>query len=154
MKAQDVFAGSPAERQYQRDNFFHANQQISTIARWIQRHGADDLLVRFDARTAKQFRVQKVHLFVLGRYLAHFSGGPAPDQRAAWGSWAEVLRLTDDTPFDATTRNPPSTLYARLRDTAPHFAAPDSDNEAIRLDGLRLDLYPSFAAYKASQQAV
>ena len=152
LKAQDPFARSPAERQYQRDNFFHANHQISTIARWIQRQGADNLLARFDARTAKQFRVQKVHLFVFGRYLARFSGDPAPDRRAAWGSWAEVLRLTDDTPFEATARNPLSTLFARLRDPASRRAVLDVDSDTIRLDGLRLDLYRSFAAYKAAQQ--
>ena len=151
LKAQDPFAGSPAERQYQRDNFFHANYQISTIARWLQRHGADEILARFDARAAKQFRVHKVHLFVLGRYLAHFSGGPAPDRRAAWGSWAEVLRQTGDTPFAAAARNPLSTLFARLHAPAPRRAGPAANRDAIELDGLRLDLYPSFAAYKATQ---
>ena len=98
LKAQDPFARSVEERQRQRDNFFHANRQVSAILEWVQRHGPDDLLARFDERTAKRFHVQKVHVFVLGRYLAHFAGGPEPDRRAAWGSWPQVLQIVGDGP--------------------------------------------------------
>lgn len=150
LKAQDPFARSVEERQRQRDNFFHANRQVSAALEWVQRHGPDDLLNRFDERAAKQFRVQKVHAFVLGRYLAHFDsgGGPEPDRRAAWGSWPEVLRLTGGTPFGADDRNPLATLFARLRDIPPP-AAPPATGETIGAGELRLHIYPSFAAMKA-----
>ncbi|MDQ2828084.1 MAG: GNAT family N-acetyltransferase [Chloroflexota bacterium] len=72
LKAQDPFARSVEERQRQRDNFFHANHQVSAILEWVQRHGPDDLLARFDARAAKRFHVRTVYVFVLGRYLPRF----------------------------------------------------------------------------------
>ncbi len=107
LKAQDPFARSVEERQRQRDNFFHANHQVSALLEWIQRYGADDLLVRFDERTAKRFHVQKVYVFVLGRYLAHFTDGPEPDRRAAWGSWPQVLQIVENglLPPTAATRS-------------------------------------------------
>jgi hypothetical protein len=150
LKAQDPFARSVEERQRQRDNFFHANRQVSAILEWVQRRGADDLLVRFDESAAKRFRVQKVHVFVLGRYLAHFAGGPEPDRRAAWGSWPEVLRITGDRPFAADARNPLSTLFTRLRD-APSPAAPaDTDHQEIAVGGLRVRVFPSFTDMRAA----
>lgn len=149
LKAQDPFARSVEERQRQRDHFFHANRQVSAALEWVQRHGPDDLLSRFGERTAKQFRVQKVHAFVLGRYLAHFDDGPEPDRRAAWGTWPQLLQFTDHTPFGPNDRNPLTTLFTRLRDTPPP-PAPPLPPETITTSTLRLQIYPSFAALKSA----
>ena len=151
LKAQDPFARSVEERQRQRDNFFHANHQVSAILEWVQRHGPDDLLARFDAHAAKRFHVQKVHVFVLGRYLAHFTGGPEPDRRAAWGSWPQVLRIVGDGPFDPDARNPLGTLFARLR-AAPSPSAPaNTDSQVITVGDLRLRVYSSFADMRSAE---
>jgi hypothetical protein len=149
LKAQDPFARSVEERQRQRDNFFHANRQVSAILEWVQRHGPDDLLARFDERTAKRFHVQKVYVFVLGRYLAHFTGGPEPDHRAAWGSWPQVLQVVGDGPFGPDSRNPLGTLFARLRDAPPPGTPASADNREIAVGDLRVRIYPSFAAMRA-----
>ena len=106
LKSQDPFARSTAESARQRDNVLYANRQVSGVLAWLNRHGADTLLARVDTRTAKTFRVHKVYPFVLGRYLAHFSDGPEPDCRAAWGTWPQVLRLLDGQPLRATERIP------------------------------------------------
>ncbi|MFN8542178.1 MAG: hypothetical protein U0232_32465, partial [Thermomicrobiales bacterium] len=148
LKAQDPFARSVEERQRQRDHFFHANRQVSAALEWVQRNGPDDLLSRFGERTAKQFRVQKVHAFVLGRYLAHFDDGPEPDRRAAWGTWPQLLQLTDHIPFGPNDRNPLTTLSTRLRDTPPPPAPPITP-ETITTSTLHLQIYPSFAALKS-----
>jgi hypothetical protein len=149
LKAQDPFARSVEERQRQRDHFFHANRQVSAALEWVQRHSPDDLLSRFGERTAKQFRVQKVHPFVLGRYLAHFDDGPEPDRRAAWGNWPEVLRLTAGEPFGPNDRNPLATLHTRLRDAPPPAVPPTT--EIIATGDLRLHIYASFAAIRAAE---
>ena len=107
LKSQDPFARSTAELARQRDNVLYANRQISGVLAWLKRHGGDELLNRVDTRTAKTFRVQKVYPFVLGRYLAHFSDGPEPDRRAAWGTWPQLLRLLDGQPFRCQRRQPP-----------------------------------------------
>ena len=148
LKAQDPFARSVEERQRQRDNFYHANRQVSAALEWVQRRGADDLLVRFSERTSKQYRVQKVHAFVLGRYLAHFDDGPEPDRRAAWGSWPQVLQLVGQEPFGPNDRNPLATLFNRLRDASPPQVL-ETTTETIEVGALRLHIFPSFAALRA-----
>lgn len=153
LKAQDPFSRSIEERQRQRDHFFHANRQVSAALEWVQRHGADDLLSRFGERTARQFRVQKVHAFVLGRYLAHFDDGPEPDRRAAWGSWPQALRLAGRVSFGPEERNPLSTLYTRLRDSAAPLTIA-TDPETIAISNLRLRIFPSFSALRAAEAHV
>ncbi len=153
LKAQDPFARSVEERQRQRDNFFHANHQVSTILEWVQRHGPDDLLARFDERAAKRFHVQKVYVFVLGRYLAHFADGPEPDRRAAWGSWPQVLQIVGvgNGPSDPDNRHPLGALFARLRDATPPSAPAYADSRAIAVGDLRLRIFPSFADMRSAE---
>ena len=151
LKAQDPFARSVEERQRQRDNFFHANHQVSAILEWVQRHGPDDLLARFDERAAKRFHVRKVYVFVLGRYLAHFAGGPEPDRRAAWGSWPRVLQVVEGGTVDPDNRNPLGALFARLRDATPPSAPANAGSQAIAVGDLRLRIFPSFADMRAEE---
>jgi hypothetical protein len=153
LKAQDPFARSVEERERQRDNFFHANHQVSAILEWVQRHGPDDVLARFDEHAAKRFHVQKVYVFVLGRYLAHFAGGPEPDRRAAWGSWPQVLQVggVGDGILAPDNRNPLGALFARLRDATPPNAPANANSQAIAVGDFRLRIFPSFAAMRSAE---
>ena len=151
LKSQDPFARSTAELARQRDNVLYANRQISGVLAWLNRHGADALLGRVDSRTAKTFRVQKVYPFVLGRYLAHFSDGPEPDRRAAWGTWPQLLRLLDGQPFRATDANPLASLFTRLTNDVPLIRPPADDApHEIAIGAARLIVHPSYAAFQAS----
>jgi len=117
----------------------------------LKRHGADALLERVDRRTAKTFRAQKVYPFVLGRYLAHIDGGPAPDRRAAWGTWPQVLRLLDGQPVRANEGNPLASLFTRLSQDSPDLRLPpDIPPRLIDLGATRLIVYPSYASLQAS----
>ncbi len=150
LKSQDPFARSTAELTRQRDNVLYANRQVSGVLDWLRRHGGDDLLGRVDSRTAKRFRVHKVYPFVLGRYLAHFSDGPEPDRRAAWGTWPQVLRLLDAQPIRATDANPLASLFTRLANDASPAPLPLGDaREEIAIGAARLVVYPSYARYRA-----
>ncbi|MDP9374305.1 MAG: hypothetical protein M3Q65_17985 [Chloroflexota bacterium] len=152
LKAQDPFARSVAERLRQRDNFYHAGRQVAAILHWLQRHGGDALLARVDGRTAKGFRVQKVHVFVLGRYLAHFAEGPEPDRRAAWGTWPQVLRLVDERPFGPSDANPIRALFDKLvKDTPLNGPIGERGVREIAIGDGRVRVYPSFAAYKKGE---
>ncbi len=151
LKSQDSFARSTAELARQRDNVLYANRQISGVFAWLKRHGADALLGRVDTRTAKTFRVQKVYPFVLGRYVAHFSDGPEPDRRAAWGTWPQVLHLRDGQPFRATDANPLASLFTRLTNDAPLSRPPAAGPpREIAIGAARLFVHPSYAAFQAS----
>jgi hypothetical protein len=151
LKAPDPFARSVEERQRQRDNFFYANRQVSAILEWVQRHGPNDLLNRFDERTAKRFRVHKAHVFVLGRYLAHFSGGPEPDRRVAWGSWPQVLQIAETGALNPDHRTPIGALFTRLHEAAPLTAPVSSNFQEIEVGDLRLRIYPSFADMRSGE---
>jgi hypothetical protein len=151
LKSQDPFARSTAELARQRDNVLYANRQLSGALDWLKRHGADALLGRVDARTAKTFRAQKVYPFVLGRYLAHFSDGPEPDRRAAWGSWPRLLRLLDGQPFRAGDANPLASLFTRLAKDDSLIRPPaDAPPREIAIGAARLIVHPSYAAVRAS----
>jgi len=150
LKSQDPFARSTAELTRQRDNILYANRQISGVLTWLKQHGADALLSRVDTRTAKTFRAQKVYPFVLGRYLAHFSDGPEPDRRAAWGTWPQLLRLLDGQPLRATEANPLASLFTRLTKDVPLIHPPTDDPpREIALGAARFIVHPSYAAFQA-----
>ncbi|MBA3449952.1 MAG: hypothetical protein H0T18_01930, partial [Chloroflexia bacterium] len=122
----------------------------------LKRHGADALLGRVDTRTAKTFRVQKVYPFVLGRYLAHFSDGPERDRRAAWGTWPQLLRLTDGQPFPATDANPLASLFTRLTKDVPLIRPPADDplhSKEIVIGAARLIVHPSYTAFHLQASA-
>jgi hypothetical protein len=150
LKSQDPFARSTAELTRQRDNVLYANRQVSGVLAWLQRHGPNALLGRVDTRTAKTFRAQKVYPFVLGRYLAHFSDGPEPDRRAAWGTWPQLLRLFEGQPIRATDANPIASLFTRLTKDVPRIHPPaDGDPpREIAIGSARLNVYPSYAAFR------
>ncbi len=154
LKSQDPFARSTAELARQRDNVLYANRQISGVLDWLKRHGADAILGRVDARTAKTFRAQKVYPFVLGRYLAHFGDGPEPDRRAAWGTWPQLLRLLDGQAVRPTDANPIASLFTRLTKDAPLLRPPADDlSREIALGAARLVVHPSYASFQASAAA-
>ena len=151
LKSQDPFARSIAELTRQRDNVLYANRQVSGVLAWLKQHGGDALLGRFASRTAKTFRVQKVYPFVLGRYLAHFGDGPRPDGRAAWGTWAQLLRLLDGQPVRAGDANPIASLSSRLMKDVPSIGpAPDAPAREIAIGEARLVVHPSYAALRAA----
>ena len=130
-----------------RDSVLYANRQVSGVLAWLQRYGANELLKRVDSRTAKTFRAHKIFPFVLGRYLAHFDGGPAPDRRAAWGSWPQVLRLLDGQPVRASEGNPLASLFTRLSQDDPNLRLPpDMPPRHLDLGATRLIVYPSYAS--------
>jgi hypothetical protein len=150
LKAQDPFPRSADERARQRDNFFYANKQVAAIAQWLQRNDATELLARFDRPAARTFRVQRVYLFVLGRNVAHFADGPAPDRRVAWGSWPRLLRLLDERPLGLADANPLGSLHARLVKDTPLSRPADRSVRETRIGDARLAVHPSFAAFKES----
>lgn len=150
LKSHDPFARTSAELARQRDNVLYANRQVSGVLDWLKRHGADDLLSRIDQPTAKRHRVSKVFPFVLGRYLVRFNGGQAPDRRAAWATWPQVLRAMEEPPPLAHTSSPIATLHARLRKDDPDSSLlAGRAAEEIVLGARRLIVHPSYAAYKA-----
>ncbi len=147
LKSQDPFAYSYQERLRQRDNFYAAGKQVVAAIEWGKRNGVNALLERLDAKQVKHLKAQKVYVFVLGRYLAHFFEGSEHDSRAAWGTWAQVLRLLDEKGFDEA--NPIQSLFNRLVKDKP-LALIDKERgmREILIGDTCIRIYPSFDAYK------
>jgi hypothetical protein len=149
LKSQDPFVRTVAEMARQRDNVLYANRQVSGVLSWIKQHGADELVARVDARTARTFKAHRVFPFVLGRYLVHFNDGAEPDKRAAWGTWPQVLRLLHHQPIRATDSNPIASLFSRLsRDTPLTRTITDDRSRSIEIGSIRLDVHPSYEVYQ------
>src|SRR5437868_5021060 len=149
LKSQDLFAYSPQERRRQRDYFYNAGKQVLACVQWLNRNGANALLARLDPKLVKRLKVQKTYIFVLGRYLAHFFDGPEFDQRAAWGTWPQVLRLVNATSFGAEDANPIQALYNKLlKDTPLTPPGPLVDVQEITIGESTVYVYPDFQAYK------
>lgn len=151
LKSQDPFARSTAALQRQRDNLLYANRQVSGVLDWLNRNGANEILGRIDARTARTFRVQKVYPFVLGRFLARFDDGATPDRRAAWGTWPGVLRVIEDAQIRPTDANPIATLFSRLSIDEPPIPPPEAmPAREIRFGETRIVVHPGWAAFQAA----
>jgi hypothetical protein len=150
LKSQDPFARSAAELTRQRDNLLYANRQVSGTLDWLNRHGADEVLNRIDRQTAKRFRVRKVHPFVLGRFLAHFNDGQAPDRRAAWATWPQVLRLAGGEPFGSKDSNPIAALFAGIGADLVDTGVPAAmEAMELAIGDAQVRVFPSYAAYRA-----
>jgi hypothetical protein len=149
LKSQDPFAYSRQERIRQRDYFYNAGKQVLTCVQWLNRNGANALLTRLDPKLVKRLRVQKTYIFVLGRYLAHFFDGPEFDRRATWGTWPQVLRLVNATPFGAEDAHPIQSFYTKLTKDAPLISpSPVLDVQEIPIGERTVYVYPDFETYK------
>ncbi len=155
LKSQDPFAYSRQERIRQRDYFYNAGKQVVACLQWLNRNGANALLSRLDQALVKRLKAQKTYIFVLGRYLAHFSDGPEFDRRAAWGTWPQVLRLMDGVSSGAEEANPIQTLYNKLmKDTPLMPSTPVLEVQEIRIGESTVYVYPDFQMYKKGFQGV
>ncbi len=149
LKSQDPFAYSQQERMRQRDYFYAASKQVIASSEWIKRNGANALLERLDSTRIKRFKAQKVYIFVVGRYLAHFFDGPPFDVRAAWGTWSQVLCLVHGKAFGAVDANPIQSLYNKLvKDTPLALPASLHLEQEVVIGQTRIRVYPSFEAFK------
>ncbi len=152
LKSQDPFAYSQPERVRQRDYFYGASRQVIAAYEWVKRNGAGALLSRLDTTQVKRFKAQNVYIFVLGRYLAHFFDGASFDGRAAWGTWAQVLQLTQGKAFGADDNNPIASLHSKLMKDTPLARSADmlSTVQEIEVGNRRIRVYPSFEHYRRS----
>jgi hypothetical protein len=149
LKSQDPFAYSRQERIRQRDYFYNAGKQVLACVQWLKRNGASTLLTHLDIKRVKHLKVQKTYIFVLGRYLAHFFEGPEFDQRAAWGTWPQVLWLVNEVSFGAEDAHPIQSLYNKLlKDTPLALSSSVLDVQEITIGESNLYVYPDFKTYK------
>lgn len=92
LKWQEPFAHSLKKRRNSSEEFYKANKWVDRVCSWLDAVGEKQLLTSLQVTRLKPTAraVSAVHIFVIGRYAAHFTNGE-PDGRAVWGSWWQMV---------------------------------------------------------------
>jgi hypothetical protein len=145
LKWQEQFAGSMRERESRKSNFLKTgNSWIEKVSNWIESGRMPQTLVSLGMPKHLANAINQTRLFVIGRNFSHFSGEFQTDPRAAWGTWSQLLRLTES-PRDG--ESPLTTLFDLIRLDSPVMRSKHSGaREELEVDGLRLVIHP----YKAT----
>ena len=110
LKWPDIFGLSPKERESRRRNLLNANEWVERVHSWINGRSAAEvgkaLGNGLDASAGSPL------LVVMPRYNARFALNTGLDDRAAWVSWPEVVRLRSE---ERNLTDPLKTLAARFR---------------------------------------
>lgn len=128
LKWQEPFGPSIRARDSRKKNFLAATTAwIDQILGFVQSLSPRKLADSFGLKLSDAQEIKDFRLFVIGRNFSHFSGQEAPDERAAWGLWPQVLRLAAQE-YDHV--NPLEGLYQSLKRTSP-FLKPRPDIQDI-----------------------
>ncbi len=142
LKWQDPFGSSMRERESRKTNFLkNGNAWIGKVCRWIAQRRMQQTLLSTGIPREWIDGINETRLFVLGRHFSHFSGEGAMDERAAWGTWPQVLRLLET---DTRGRSPLTTIHDLLKSDSPHKRLRKGMGEQeIKIDGLKLVIRPA-----------
>jgi len=92
LKFQDLFGKSLRQRSNRKQGMLKANKWVINTLAWIEAHSIPELQEKLGFK-GKDTEIEKIYLFVVGRYAAHFSGKETPDDKAAWGTWYQIQRI-------------------------------------------------------------
>jgi hypothetical protein len=119
LKWQDAFGASMRERASRMANFTNAAEKwVATVADWMRGKSMEEVGRQIGLSPESSKSLDGVLLFVIGRNFSHFSGNKAYDERAAWGNWAQVLRLTQQKPREFW-ESPIKWMHGELKYDAP-----------------------------------
>lgn len=93
LKWHDAFENSLAERASRQKNAtVEGNAWVDVVSRYCEGLSGTDRALLMGIGPREATRATAMHLFVLTRNAAKFSGGDARDSRAAWISWYDLMR--------------------------------------------------------------
>ena len=142
LKWQDPFA-SMRERASKKENFLNTgNKWTAIVSDWAKQRGPNGVARDAGIPAAEAEKVERIVLFVFGRYFAHFSATTEPHAGAAWGNWAQVIRLVHGS--EAMPDDPIGWLNEALRGDSPFRRAkrPDVVQELDLGDGVSVTIEP------------
>ena len=129
LKWQDPFASSMRERASKKKNFIDdCTMWIDAVETWLEKRDYKEIAKLFGFRFNDMEKIKRVCFFVMGRNFAHFSGDTLPDSRAAWGGWAQVVRLFENNDYGS---NEIAGLYDSLIKDSPFHKVSRIENEEI-----------------------
>jgi hypothetical protein len=126
LKWQEPFGPSIRARDSRKRNFLAPTiVWIEQVLSFVQSLTPRKLADSFGLKLSDAQKIKYLRLFVIGRNFSHFSGEGAPDERAAWGLWPQLLHLAAEQ-YDHA--NPLHGLYHGLKRSSP-FLKPRPDVE-------------------------
>ncbi|MGE3961769.1 MAG: hypothetical protein AB7F65_08830 [Dehalococcoidia bacterium] len=130
LKWQDQFGIIGDERRSRRSNLVtESNTWIRRVAEWI--HSGDDFEAALRGSGIREIRPDRTYLFVLSRHAVHFTGGTPQDDRAAWGTWPQLIRLVKENKI--STDDPLADLAAAFHAELPNVSWTESQPLEIHL---------------------
>jgi hypothetical protein len=137
LKWQDLFASSMRERESKKTNFLKTgNAWVKRVSQWLIEGKMSETLISLGLPKELATQIKTARLFVLGRNFSHFSGDCPMDERAAWGTWPQVLRLLE---VKAVGESPITILHDQLISDSPYKRAQKPKNrEEVKIPGMTL----------------
>jgi hypothetical protein len=113
-----------------------SNRWVLAVQKWIANHGAAELGRRAGISVKPGVTI---HLFVVARYNAFFSGYGARNDSASWADWSHFLKARIEQP-DAALSDLARTLTAEATEIAGSFRG---ESYALPMGNLAVILNPS-----------
>lgn len=111
LKWQDMIGMSLSERNSRASNFVNkANEWVARMSAWVSRRALSEVAGHL-LPTELEGDVRRLKLFVIARYYARFGGVSSLSRDAAWGTWAQVVRISTSASVDSDAL---SELHAEL----------------------------------------
>lgn len=121
LKWQDPFAHSMKKRWSVVGNLRkNALNWLEKVLAWVERNDERTLLnaLQVTRHSRAETAIEQVCVFVLGRRNMHFTGVEY-DERAAWGSWPQLVADNERAAIIRTSSDPLKSLYDRLQLNTP-----------------------------------
>jgi len=144
LKWQDPFGSSMRERESRKTNFLNTgNAWVKKVCRWIEQGKLPQTISSLGMPKEIAQNLKDIRIFVLGRHFSHFSGECHMDDRAAWGTLPQLLRLLQS---KAKGISPIAILHDLMKADSPHNRLPvalegEDREDEIKIDGFKLVIH-------------
>ncbi|GAB3721618.1 hypothetical protein GCM10027594_02040 [Hymenobacter agri] len=123
LKWQDPFANSMQKRRSVISNLQkNALSWLDKVVTWVERNDVKTTLnaLQITRHSPAENAIGNVYFFIIGRHSIHFTG-VEQDERAAWGSWPQLLAGAARIAKQATESDPIQHIHNRLKHDAPRL---------------------------------
>jgi hypothetical protein len=123
LKWQDPFANSMQKRRSVISNLQkNALSWLDKVVTWVERNDVKKTLnaLQITRHSPAENAIGNVYFFIIGRHSIHFTG-VEQDERAAWGSWPQLLAGAARINKQVTESDPIQQMHSRLKHDAPRL---------------------------------
>jgi|GEM_PF-5854806 len=139
LKWQEQYGDNIGRRQSRMRNFLNETYGwIDDMTEWLKKSDKMKLASMLGLKE-KRIDLDKITLFVVGKYSVHFSGNDKQDDRAEWALWLQLQRLYSE---DCTTFRSLKTLFEKLKEDSPYNKLPKQKVQFMHMEELNIEINP------------